>query len=335
LFGDDGSEESALETPPSSEQPDELRQRSRSRAPELRRADKPARDRGKRVRDHRGAQPCTCDAIRTTEELHVKRQLAGLVKRGLGDAANDRNRPIEKIVLRSAGLTRQPTDGQIDEIVATAASVLSPLLGIAMSGNVHAIRKVAELVSNLCAETTTLACMHQEAADVVARERSTWPLNISHDPRERRRTLRLVTGPRRLPLGNPPSQPAAVRKVRGYSSPANAAVLVALKAIEIERSFRIPSELFPSLQPNWSAAAANLPDLEPSTTDAWFKVIWMYVCDRHTGAPEKSDLRRLVATPESAIARDTDSHTRTALRLILKRAFLRLARGRSRDRRRS
>ena len=264
----------------------------------------------------------------------MKQQLAGLVKRGLGDAATDRNRPIEKIVLRSAGLTRQPTDGQIDEIAASAANLLSPLLGSAMSGNVHAIRKVAELASNLCAETTALACMHQEAADIVARERSTWPLNISHDSKERRRTLRLVSGPRRLPLGGLPSQPAASRKVRSYSSPASAAVLVALKAIEIERSFRIPSELFPLLQPGWSAAAANLPDLQRSTAGAWFKVIWMYVCERHAGTPEKSDLRRLVASPEAAVAPDMESHARAALRLILKRAFLRLARGRSHDRRR-
>jgi hypothetical protein len=149
--------------------------------------------------------------------------------------------------------------------------VLSPLLGVAMSGNVHAIRKVTELSSNLCAETTTLACMHQEAADSVARERTTWPLNISHDPKERRRTLRLVNGPRRLPLGNPSGQPTAARKAGGFSSPANAAVLVALKAIEIERSFRIPSEVFPPLQPKWSAAAARLPDLQPSTAGAWFK----------------------------------------------------------------
>ena len=258
----------------------------------------------------------------------MKRHLTGLVKRGLGDAASDRNRPIEKIVLRSAGLTRQPTDGQIDEIAATAANVLRPLLGIAMSGNVHAIRKVTELASNLCAETTTLACMHQEAADIVARERSTWPLNISHDPKERRRTLRLVNGPRRLPLGNPPSRPTAARKASGFSSPANAAVLVALKAIEIERSFRIPSELFPLLQPNWSAAAARLPDLQPSTAAAWFKVIWMYICDRHAGAPEKSELRRLAESTESSLTPDAEPNVRATLRNVLKRAFLRLARGR-------
>lgn len=258
----------------------------------------------------------------------MKRQLTGLVKRGLGDPKSDRNHPIEKIVLRSAGLTRQPTDGHIDEIAATVANVMSPLLGIAMSGNVHAIRKVTELASNLCTEATTLACMHQEAADIVARERSTWPLDISHDPRKRRRTLRLVNGPRRLPLGNPPAQPVAARKTRGFSHPANAAVLVALKAIEIERSFRIPSELFPSLQPNWSAAAASLPDLQPATAGAWFKVIWMYVCERHAGAPEKSELRRLAAATEPSFAPNVEPNLRATLRRILKRTFLQLARGR-------
>jgi hypothetical protein len=260
----------------------------------------------------------------------VKRQLTGLVKRGLGDPASDRNRPIEKIVLRSAGLTRQPTDGQIDDIAATAANVLSPLLGIAMSGNVHAIRKITELASNLCTETTTLACMHQEAADLVARERSTWPLNVSHDAKERRRTLRLVNGPRRLPLGNPPSQPTATRRAGGFSNPANAAVLVALKAIEIERSFRIPSELFPLLQPNWSAAASRLPDLQPSTAGAWFKVIWMYICDRHAGAPEKSELRRLADSKQPLPSTGAEPNLRATLRQVLKRAFLRLARGRGR-----
>jgi hypothetical protein len=49
-----------------------------------------------------------------------------LVKRGLRQAASDRKHPIEQIVLRSAGLTRQPTDGQIDEIAATVTKVLSP-----------------------------------------------------------------------------------------------------------------------------------------------------------------------------------------------------------------
>ncbi|HEY0944622.1 MAG TPA: hypothetical protein VGD81_05115 [Opitutaceae bacterium] len=256
----------------------------------------------------------------------MKRRLTGLVERGLRHAVSDHNHPIEKIVLRSAGLTRQPTDAQIDEIAATVAKTLSPLLGVAMSGNVHAIRKVTELASNLCAETTTLACMHQEAADTVARERTTWPLNLSHDPKERRRTLRLVTGARRLPLGNPPSQPApAARKTGGFSSPANAAVLVALKAIEIERSFRIPSELFPTLQPKWSAAAAGLPDLQASTAGAWFKVIWLYICDRHAGAPENSELRRLVESTASPLSPAAEPNARAALRQVLKRAFLRLA----------
>ena len=272
--------------------------------------------------------------IRATEEVHVKRHLTGLVKRGLRHAASDRNHPIEKLVLRSAGLTRQPTDGQIGEIVAKITGVLSPLLGVAMSGNVHAIRKVTELASNLCAETTTLACMHQEAADLVARERTTWPLNVSHDPKERRRTLRLVAGPRRLPLGNPPCEPTAARTAAGFSSPAKAAVLVALKAIEIERSFRIPSELFPTLQPKWSAAAAGLPDLQPSTAGAWFKVIWMYICDRHAGAPEKSELRRLAESPNSPLASTAESNVRAALRQALKQAFLRLAQGRDHRRRR-
>src|SRR5688572_1598544 len=64
------------------------------------------------------AQPCARAAIRATEEPHVKRHLTGLVKRGLRHAASDRSHPIEKIVLRSAGLSRQPTEGQIDEIAA-------------------------------------------------------------------------------------------------------------------------------------------------------------------------------------------------------------------------
>lgn len=260
----------------------------------------------------------------------MKRRLTGLVERGLRHAASDREHPIEKIVLRSAGLTRQPTDRQLDELAATIANALGPLLGVAMSGNVQAIRKVTELAAHLCAETTTLACMHQEAANIVARERTTWPLNLSHDPKERRRTLRLVTGPRRLPLGNPARQPIAARKAGGFSSPANAAVLVALKAIEIERSFRIPSELFPALQPNWSAAAARLPDLQPTTAGAWFKVIWMYICDRHAGAPEKSELRKLAGATDAPLAATGDSDVRASLRKILEQAFLRLARGRSR-----
>lgn len=254
------------------------------------------------------------------------------MKRGLGEANSDRSRPIERIVLRAAGLTRQPTDARIDEIAASASRQLGPLLGIAMSGNVHAIRKVTELASNLCAEATTLACMHQEAADIVARERSTWPLDVSHDPRKRRRALRLVNGPRRLPLGNPPVQPPAPRKTRGFSHPAHAAVLVALKAIEIERSFRIPSELFPQLQPDWSAAAARLPDLQPGTAGAWFKVIWLYVCDRHGGTPEKSELRRLAAPAAPTPIPDAEAGLRANLRHVLKQAFLELARGRGRGR---
>jgi hypothetical protein len=110
-------------------------------------------------------------------------------------------------------------------------------------------------------------------------------------------------------------------------------VLVALKAIEIERSFRIPSELFPSLQPNWSAAAARLPDLQPSTADAWFKVIWMYICDRHAGAPESSELRQLAKATESTPAATPDPNVRAALHDVLEQAFLRLARGRNRRRR--
>jgi len=259
----------------------------------------------------------------------VKRHLTGLLNRGLRHAAGNRNNPIEKIVLKSAGLTRQPTDAQIDEMAGAAARVMTPLLGIAMSGNVRALLKVTELASNLCAETTALACMHQRAANIVARERTTWPLNISHDPKERRRTLRLVNGPRRLPLGNPPSQPiAAGRKAGDFSNPASATVLVALKAIEIERSFRIPSELFPPLQPKWSAAAARLPELQPESAGAWFNVIWLYVCDRHAGAPEKSKLRHLVEPTESPLTSPVDANVRAAIRKVLERVFLRLAQGR-------
>jgi hypothetical protein len=264
----------------------------------------------------------------------VKRRLSGLIKRGLRHTASGREHPIEKLVLGSAGFTRQPGDKQIDEMAATVANALGPLLRVAMSGNVQAIRKATELAANLCAETTTLACMHQDAANVVARERTTWPLNISHDSKERRRSLRLVTGPRRLPLGNPPSAAAMDTKPATFSSPAMATVLVALKAIEIERSFRIPSELFPPLQPKWSAAAAELPDLQPATADAWFKVIWMYVCDRHGGAPEKSELRRLAESSASSSGSAAELGERAALRHVLEQAFLRLAHGRSRRRRR-
>jgi hypothetical protein len=262
----------------------------------------------------------------------VKRRLTGLVERGLRHAAGDRNLAIEKLVLRSAGLIRQPTDDQIDELAGAVISALGPLLGVAMSGNVHAIRKVTELASNLCAETTTLACMHQEAADIVARERTTWPINLSHDAKERRRSLRLVTGPRRLPLGNPPAPPAPARKMAGFSTPASAAVLVALKAIEIERSFRIPSELFPTLQPKWSAAAARLSDLQPSTAAAWFKAIWLYICDRHGGAPEASQLRRLASAPDSPPPANGETEIRAEIREALEQTFLRLVQGRKKRR---
>lgn len=251
----------------------------------------------------------------------MKRNLAGLVQRGLRQAPSDREHPIERLVLRSAGLTRQPTDAQLDEIAKQVGSRLAPLLDVAMSGNVHAIRRVTELASQLCAEAMTLACMHQDAANVVARERTTWPLDVSHDPKQRRRSLRLVSGPRRLPLGNPPPATAKpFKKSGGYSSPARSAVLVALKAIEIERSFRIPSELFPLLQPPWSAAAERLPDLQRATANAWFRVIWLYICDRHGDAPEHSDLRKLVTSEVGNI--------RAALRSTLKQTFLLLVQGR-------
>jgi len=256
------------------------------------------------------------------------------VKRGLRHAVGDRSHPIEKLVLRSAGLSRHPTDGQLDEIAGAISRQIEPLLGAALAGNIHALRKVTELAAALCAETTTLACLHPEAADVVARERAAWPLNFPHDVRERRRVLRLVTGPRRLPLGNPPREAVVARRSGGFTHPANAAVLVALKAIEIERAFRIPAELFPTLQPTWSAAASRLPDLASATAEAWFRVIWLYVCERHGGAPECSALRRLVASEEVSTAPAPDPDLRTRLRQALEEAFFRLAKGRERRRRR-
>ncbi len=265
---------------------------------------------------------------------HVKRRLTGLVKRGLRHAAGDRSHPIEKLVLRSAGLARQPADGQIDDLTAAVTLQLGPLLGAAMAGNVHALRKLTELAATLCAESTAAACLHPDAADRVARERESWPLNLSHEPEERRRALRLLTGPRRLPLGNRVPPAGAERKAGGFSHPACAAVLVALKAIEVERSYRIPSELFPTLQPNWSAAASRLPELQASTADAWFKVIWLYVCERYGGAPEASALRRLVGTgeaPQGAAA----AEVRSRLRGVLEQAFLRLMAGRGRRGRRA
>ena len=279
-------------------------------------------------------QPCAGRLFRTTEDSIVKRRFTGLVRRGLRHSPSERDHPIEKIVLRSAGLARQPSDAQIDDAAVVVANALKPLLGAAMAGNVHAIRKVTELASDLCAETTTLACMHQEAANTVARERTTWPLNISHDAKDRRRALRLVNGPRRLPLGNPVSRAVVASRTRRYSSPATAVVLVALKAIEIERSFRIPSELFPTLQPRWSAAAARLPDLQPSTAGAWFEVIWMYVCDRHAGVPEQSALQRLILATEPPPHSTGRPNARTLLRETLEATFLRLVQGRVHHRRR-
>lgn len=260
----------------------------------------------------------------------MKRHLTGLVKRGLRHAASDRSHPIEKLVLRSAGFARQPTDGQIDELAAGISVQLGPLLGAAMAGNVHALRKATELAAQLCAETTTVACLHQEAADVVARERPSWPLNVPVDPRDRRRAMRLVSGPRRLPLGNPAAHPSGPRKGTGLSHPIMATVLIALKAIEIERSFRIPSELFPTLQPAWSAAAANLPDLQPATAEAWFKVIWLYVCERHAGYPERSPLRRFVEDQAGAASPMAESAVRGGLRGLLEESFRRLVQGRER-----
>ncbi len=279
------------------------------------------------------AQPCARRRLPPTEGFHVKRNLAGLVKRGLRHAVGDRSHPIEKLVLRSAGLTRHPSDGQLDEIAGAISRQIEPLLGAALAGNVHALRKVTDLAAALCAETTTLACLHHDAADTVARERTSWPLNFPRDARERRRALRLVTGPRRLPLCNPPLEPVVARKTGGFTDPANAAVLVALKAIEIERSFRIPAELFPTLQPGWSAAAARLPDLAPASAEAWFRVIWLYVCERHAGAPERSVLRRLVAPERPSEPPAPDTELRAALRLVLAEAFFRLAKGRERKRR--
>lgn len=251
------------------------------------------------------------------------------MQRGLRHAAPEQEHPLEKLVLKSAGLARQPTAKEIEHLSAGVSAALSPLLSIATSGNVHAIRTVTELASHLCAETTSLACLHQDAANTVARERTTWPLNLSHDAKERRRALRLITGPRRLPLGDPPRPPAASRKSGGFSSPATAAVLVALKAIEIERSFRIPSELFPTLQPKWSAAAARLPELRTETAAEWFNVIWIYICERHGGAPEKSELQRIVKPRSSVSPGTSDAEIRSALRAVLEETFLRLAQGRA------
>ncbi len=271
--------------------------------------------------------------MRPTEVAHVKRRLSGLVKRGLRQAAGDRSNPIEKLVLRAAGYSRHPTDNQLDELAGAVVQQLGPLLGAALAGNVHGLRKVTELAALLCAETTTLACLHRAEAESVARERTAWPLNISRDPAERRRALRFVSGPRRLPLGEHESAPRTARQPGGLSHPATAAVLVALKAIEIERAFGIPAELFPALQPSWSAAAARLPDLQPATADAWFRVIWLYVCERSAGVPETSALRRLVVPgtgPDAPPA--ADPGVRADLRVVLEQAFLRLVQGRARRR---
>jgi hypothetical protein len=245
----------------------------------------------------------------------------------VAQSAPRQNNAIEKIMLSSAGYVHQPSDPQIDELASVVAAALKPLLGVAMSGNVHGIRRVVELASGVAAEATMLACMHQEAANRVARERTTWPLNVSADPVERRRALRLVTGARALPLGQPEVAQPAAKKGLNFSSPANAAVLVAMKAIQIERAFRVPSELFPTLQPAWSVAAAQLPDLDAtaSVTERWFEVIWMYVCQRHDGAPETSALRRIL--PDEARAGATgapDPAKRAALRQLLRATFERL-----------
>lgn len=232
-------------------------------------------------------------------------------------------------MLSSAGFAKQPTDAHVDALAAATLEAVKPLLGIAMSGNVHAIRRVTELAANLSAEAMTLACMHQEAANLVARERTTWPLNISHDPVERRRALRLVTGPRKLPLGGTAPSPRPAPKPSSFTTPAKAAVLVALKAIEIERAFRVPSELFPVLQPDWSVAAAQLPDLDGThgVAEQWFEVIWLYLCHRHRGAPEKSALRKLgeyELQPKLGPGAHDTAGVRASIQQALQRAFQRL-----------
>lgn len=264
----------------------------------------------------------------------MKRQLKGLVQRGVGQGTDRRSNPIEKIMLTAAGLSRQPTEGQVDALAAAVNEALQPLLGVAMSGNVNAIRHLTHISSHLCAEALMLACMHQEAANTVARERTTWPLNVPADPQERRRALRLVTGPRRLPLGAKTTADPDDRRVYNLAAPANAAVLMALKAIEIERSFRVPSELFPTLQPDWSFAAAQLPELAPATAEAWFAVIWLYVCQRYEGAPEQSSLRKLVE-PDPRRHPVADAAARQALRHTLRASFLRMLQTRKKSRRKA
>jgi hypothetical protein len=265
-------------------------------------------------------------ALRATA-LRLKRSLKGLVQRGVGQNTQRGNNPIEKIMLSAAGLAKQPTDHKLDEMAAAAARSLKPLLDIAMSGNVAAIQRVTELASTLTAETTLLACMHQDAANQVARERTVWPLNISNDPAERRRTLRLITGPRKLPLASKTPEARSAPRPGNFAAPANAAVLMALKAIQIERTFRVPSELFPVLQPEWSSAAARLPELDGSggVADLWFHVIWLYLCHRYGGAPETSTLRKL---GEATAPHASETALRAAIRQTLREAFLRMTRKR-------
>ncbi len=264
----------------------------------------------------------------------MKRQLKGLVQRGVGQGTDRRSNPIEKIMLTAAGLSRQPTEVQVDALASAVNDALQPLLGVAMSGNVKAIRHLTEITSHLCAEALLLACMHQEAANTVARERTTWPLNVPADAAARRRALRLVTGPRKLPLGLKAAPARDDRRAYNLAGPANAAVLMALKAIEIERSFRVPSELFPTLQPDWSVAAAQLPELSAASAEAWTDVIWLYVCQRHDGAPECSPLRKLVE-PDPAGQPLSDAAARRALRETFRACFLRLWHGRKKPRRRA
>lgn len=258
----------------------------------------------------------------------MKRELKGLLKRGIEQSTQRPNDPIEKIMLSSAGYAKQPRAAEIDALSAAVAEAAKPLLGLAMSGNVHAIRRVTDVASNLCSEAMMLACMHQDAANAVARDRTSWPLNISTDPAERRRALRLITGARRLPLSEAAPKLRKINRAPGFTSPANAAVLVAMKAIQIERAFRVPSEFFPVLQPEWSSAAARLPDFDGTNAvaDQWFNVIWMYLCHRHGGEPENSALRKLAAR-DAAPARANAAHEpllRAEIRLSVRKAFDRL-----------
>lgn len=166
---------------------------------------------------------------------------------------------------------------------------LGRLLIAAYAGDAEAFTAVVDLASRTCREIRELSCIHQTAADDIARKRTSWPLLIDSHPAIRKIALRWIDI---LPMARSTAWRAPNRK-RPYdpNTPVNRIVIDEVNVIGFEM---------------WreNGASVDFPPLGATREElaACFEKIWERILRQ--GAPENNPRLRSLGISSANTKKD-------------------------------